>query len=229
MFRYVDYNHGCSQTPAYPCNNVAMPNIDPVAKAWELSLSKRVGATVQRLRTELGLTAVQLSERTRELGYPISRVAITKIEKNSRAGKLDVAEWLVLAYALDVPPGALLYPDLPDGTVEVLPRWFLPSWVALLSLDGEAKGVNNFEFPMLTSLANMTRRRFAKTEDRKVAWSMHSKESGEARAEGREPNTAILDASLRSVAQIDRDIADLNQRMAGINGSVVDGAGTVDA
>lgn len=208
------------------CKNVAMPNIDPRAKAWEQTLSARVGATVQRLRTELGLTAVQLSERTRQLGYPITRVAITKIENNSRAGKLDVAEWLVLAYALDVPPGALLYPDLPDGTVEVLPGWVLPSWVALLSLDGETKGVHNpVQFPMLTRLTAMTRRRFAKTEDRKAAWAMHNAEIGEARAEKRDPRTEVTDAALRSVAQIDGDIADLDQRMAGIEGAIVKDAG----
>lgn len=212
------------------CKNVAMPNIDPRAKAWEETLSARVGATVQRLRTELGLTAVQLSERTRELGYPISRVAITKIENNSRAGKLDVSEWIVLAYALDVPPGALLYPDLPDGTVEVLPGWVLPSWVALLSLDGETKGVSNMaEFPMLTSLANMTRRRFAKDEDRKAAWSMHHREVAEAKVEHRQERSDVTEAALRSVAQIDNDIADLNQRMARIAGSVVKEAGEVGA
>ena len=202
-----------------------MPNIDPRAKAWQESLSARVGATVQRLRTELGLTAVQLSERTRQLGYPISRVAITKIENNSRAGKLDVAEWIVLAYALDVSPGGLLYPDLPDGPVEVLPDWVLPSWVALLSLDGETKGVRSFDFPMLTGLENMTRRRFAKVEDRKAAMSVHLREVAEARVEGRPERAEITEAALRSVAQIDRDIADLNERMSRIAGSVVKDAG----
>lgn len=210
-----------------------MPNIDPRAKAWEMTLAERVGATVQRLRTELGLTAVQLSERTRRLGYPISRVAITKIENNARAGKLDVAEWIVLAYALDVAPGALLYPDLPDGPVEVLPGWVLRSWVALLSLDGETKGVSveslTDGFPSLVGLTNMTRQRFAKDEARKAAWGMHTKESGVARAERREPHTEILDAALRSIAQIDRDIADLNERMARISGSVVEDAGRTDA
>jgi transcriptional regulator with XRE-family HTH domain len=203
-----------------------MPNIDPTAKAWEETLSARVGATVQRLRTELGLTAVQLSERTRKLGYPITRVAITKIENNSRAGKLDVAEWIVLAYALDVPPGALLYPHLPDGPVEVLPGWVLPSWVALLSLDGEAKGVSMESlidgFPQLVDLTRLTRRRLAKIEDRKAAWGMHNTEMGNARAENREPVTEVTEAALRSVAQIDRDVADLNQRMARIAGSVVE-------
>lgn len=216
--------------PAIPCDDVAMPHIDPIAKAWESSISERVGKTVKRLRDDLGLTAVQLSERTRESGYPISRVAITKIENNSRAGKLDVAEWIVLAYALDVPPGALLYPDLPDGQVEVLPGWFLPSWVALLSLDGEAKGVKDpSQFPLLTSLANMTRRRLAKVEDRKAAWSMHNREVAEAKAENRDPRPEVTEAALRSVAQIDRDIADLNQRMATIKASVVESQGSNDA
>ncbi len=210
-----------------------MPNIDPKAKAWQEELSRRVGAAVQRLRTELGLTAVQLSERTRNLGYPITRVAITKIENNSRAGKLDVAEWITLAYALDVAPGALLYPDLPDGRVEVLPGWSLPSWVALLSLDGETKGVSmdslTTGFPQLVDLTTMTRRRQTKTEDRKLAWGIHNKESGNARAEDREPNPSILDMALRQIADIDRDIADLNQRMAAIKDSVVDGAGNDSA
>lgn len=207
------------------CDDVAMPNIDPRAKAWELELSRRVGAAVQRLRTELGLTAVQLSERTRGLGYPISRVAITKIENNSRTGKLDVAEWITLAYALDVAPGALLYPDLPDGRVEVLPGWVLPSWVALLSLDGETKGVSmdslTSGYPQLVDLTKLTRRRLDKTNDRKAAWGMHNQEAGNARAEEREPNPDILDMALRQIAQIDRDIAELNERMEKIQGSVV--------
>lgn len=207
-----------------------MPNIDPRAKAWEEALAERVGKAVQRLRTELGLTAVQLSERTRELGYPITRVALTKIENNSRAGKLDVAEWVVLAYALDVPPGALLYPDLPDGPVEVLPGWILPSWVALLSLDGETKGVNDpVQFPALTRLANMTRRRFVKSEDRKAAWGMHSRELSDARSENREPRTEVTEAALRSVAQIDGDIAELNKWMAEIAGAAVNEVGENDA
>jgi transcriptional regulator with XRE-family HTH domain len=98
-----------------------MPNIDPVAKTWELNLAERIGEAVQARRKALGLTAQQLAERTAELGYPITRVAISKIEGNKRAGKFDVAEWLVLAEALDIPPALLLFPDYPDGTVLGLP------------------------------------------------------------------------------------------------------------
>jgi transcriptional regulator with XRE-family HTH domain len=101
-----------------------MPYIDEGAKAWELELSRRVGDAVMRRRKALGLTAVQLADRTRELHYPITRVAITKIETNKRAGKLDVAELVVIAVALEIPPALLLVPDFPDDkSVELLPSY----------------------------------------------------------------------------------------------------------
>ena len=56
------------------------------------------------------MDGVELAERTAELGYPITRVAISKIERNSREGKLDVAELLVLAEALGIAPVLLLAP-----------------------------------------------------------------------------------------------------------------------
>ena len=53
-----------------------MPNIDQGAKAWELELSGRVGTAVLRRRKALGLTAVQLADKTRDLGYPIEVLLI---------------------------------------------------------------------------------------------------------------------------------------------------------
>lgn len=100
---------------------VAMPNIDDGAKAFELALAGRVGAAVQARRKALDLTAAQLADRTRDLGYPITRVAISKIETNKRAGKLDVAELFILAAALEVPPALLLFPGFPHDTVEAIP------------------------------------------------------------------------------------------------------------
>jgi transcriptional regulator with XRE-family HTH domain len=115
--------------------DVVMPNIDEGARAWELGLAARVGTAVQARRKTLGLTAVQLAERTKQLGYPITRVAITKIEGNSRSGKLDVAELSVLAAALDVAPLELLFPGEADSPVERLPDKTVPtahaaSWFA---------------------------------------------------------------------------------------------------
>jgi transcriptional regulator with XRE-family HTH domain len=97
-----------------------MPNIDEAAKVWELELSGRVGVAVQTRRKALKLTAQQLAERTKALGYPVTRVAISKVEGNTRSGKLDVAELLVLAAALELPPAALLFPDV-LGDIEALP------------------------------------------------------------------------------------------------------------
>jgi transcriptional regulator with XRE-family HTH domain len=118
-----------------------MPNVDQAAKAWELELSGRVGAAVQARRKALRMTAVQLAERTKELGYHITRVAISKIEGNLRAGKIDVAELLVLAVALEIPPALLLFPTFPggpDGTVELLPGSEVPLPKAVDWLSGMA-------------------------------------------------------------------------------------------
>lgn len=114
-----------------PCKNVAMPSIDEEAKRWQLETAARVGRAVQKRREVLGWSAAELSRRTAELQYPISRVAISKIESNSRLGKLDLAELLVLAAALKTSPIALVFPgpymDLVHGEhsfvlrVEALP------------------------------------------------------------------------------------------------------------
>ncbi len=98
-----------------------MPNVDERAKAWQEQRSRRFGQAVAARRNDLGLTAVQLSERTRAIGYPMTRSTIARIEGNHRAGKIDLAEIVTLAAALDTAPGLLLFPDLVDGAVEVVP------------------------------------------------------------------------------------------------------------
>jgi transcriptional regulator with XRE-family HTH domain len=121
-----------------------MPNIDEGARAWELGLTARAGTAVRARRKTLKLTAVQLAERTKQLGYPITRVAITKIEGNTRAGKLGVAELVTLAEALEASPLELLYPGPPDRRIDYLPgrsastldasTWFVgePDWLVSL-------------------------------------------------------------------------------------------------
>jgi len=99
-----------------------MPNIDENAKNFELTRASWFGNAVSLRRNALGLTASELSRRTAELGYPISRGAVAKIESNLRSGKVDVTEVLVLAAALDIPPVLLLFPQLStDGGAVVLP------------------------------------------------------------------------------------------------------------
>jgi transcriptional regulator with XRE-family HTH domain len=108
-----------------------MPKIDESAKQWQKDMAARVGSAVRRRRGDLGMTAAALADRTRELGYPISRVAIGKLENNHREGKFDLAELTVLAAALGIPPVMLIYPDLPHGSVEVLPGFERDATAAL--------------------------------------------------------------------------------------------------
>jgi transcriptional regulator with XRE-family HTH domain len=99
-----------------------MPSIDEEAKAFEMALAARFGRAVKARRRALKLSASEVSRRTAELGYPISRGAIAKIESNSRSGKVDVAELLALSAALDIPPVLLLFDGFPSGQpVEVRP------------------------------------------------------------------------------------------------------------
>ncbi|MGW5339594.1 helix-turn-helix domain-containing protein [Rhodococcus pyridinivorans] len=118
-----------------------MPNIDEDAKRWQESLATRVGKAVAEWRKKRKFSAVELSERTAQLGYPISRVAISKIEQGSRAGKMDLSELLILARALQVPPALLVYPEQMDGTVEVVPGQRDSSFLAMRWFTGE--GVPN--------------------------------------------------------------------------------------
>lgn len=98
-----------------------MPKVDEDAKQWELALSGRFGKAVLDRRKALKLTAADVAEKTKTLRYPVTAVALSKIENNKRAGKLDVAEVMVLAAALSTSPIQLLFPDLVDVPVEMLP------------------------------------------------------------------------------------------------------------
>lgn len=82
---------------------------------------------------DVGLSAVRLSERTKQLGHPIHRVALGKIMTAERCPTVD--ELVVIAMALGTSPVMLLFGDrLVDGKVELMPgvpvpansamRWF---------------------------------------------------------------------------------------------------------
>lgn len=101
---------------------------------WEADLHKRIAGAIKKHRRG---SAQELADRTAELGYPISRAQIANYE-SSRKKNLDIAELLILAAALDVPPMVLLYPDLPDGEVEVIPHRPGTSWAAYMWATGMA-------------------------------------------------------------------------------------------
>lgn len=94
-----------------------MTNTD-VGSQWAEELVERVGRTARKVRGKR--SAKWLSDRTAELGMRISPTVIAKLDSGHRGANLSVPELFVIAGALGVPPGSLLFPDLPDGEVR---RW----------------------------------------------------------------------------------------------------------
>jgi len=88
-------------------------------QGWGGVLHQRLAAAIRNAR-EGRMSAQELADETARLGYPISRSQIANYESGRKQG-LDVAELLVLAAALNVPPGLLLFPGYPIGDVEFLP------------------------------------------------------------------------------------------------------------
>jgi transcriptional regulator with XRE-family HTH domain len=148
-----------------PHLNVAMPNINESAKTWELKLAGQLGLAVQARRKALRMTAQQLAERTAELGYPITRVAISKIEGNMRAGKIGVAELLALAAALDIPPVLLLSPGFPDGQVETRPGRSVDAREAVLWFAGHLHAMAGAELVKTHNLMVQTEQRLARMRE----------------------------------------------------------------
>jgi transcriptional regulator with XRE-family HTH domain len=102
---------------------------------WAEELNRRMAIAIKTARA--GRSAQWLADETERLGHPISRAAIANYESGRKKG-LDVAELLVLAAALRIPPLTILYPKLPDGPVEVLPTVQVTSWDAAAWFSGEA-------------------------------------------------------------------------------------------
>lgn len=105
---------------------------------WADELHGRVATAIKRARS--GRSAQWLADETDGLGFPISRAAIANYESGRKKG-LDLGELLVLAAALRVPPLVLLFPDLPDGSVEALPGLTVDSWEAAAWFSGEGKSI----------------------------------------------------------------------------------------
>lgn len=101
---------------------------------WAEEQALRIAQTVRALRGKR--SAQWLADRTEALGYTVTRSVISDLELGRRR-YVSTAEIIVLAAALTVPPAYLLYADLPDGLVEVIPSKPVPSIDALRWFSGE--------------------------------------------------------------------------------------------
>lgn len=103
---------------------------------WAKDLHKRVGASIRQARAGRGMSAQQVADKTASLGYPVSRSQIANYE-SGRKQSLDIAELLVIAATLDVPPVSLLLGGHPDREVEVLPGQTMQTTAALARFSGD--------------------------------------------------------------------------------------------
>lgn len=79
-----------------------------------------LAARLRELRERRGWSADRLAEEMASAGIPWKRAVVTKLETGRRQA-VSVAEWIALAYVLDVPPLELLAPLGQDIEVEILP------------------------------------------------------------------------------------------------------------
>jgi hypothetical protein len=82
------------------------------------------------------MTGQQLADRCAELGLPLDRTVLAKMEHGARQ-TLTVGELLVLARALGVPPLALVFPIGAAKQAEVLPGQMADTWQAAKWVTGE--------------------------------------------------------------------------------------------
>jgi transcriptional regulator with XRE-family HTH domain len=97
---------------------------------WALMLTQRIGAEVRGHRMQRKMTVQALADRCAELGLPLSRVTLTKMERGTRE-HVSVPELLILGAALEVAPLELVLPSNRRFGVawqperEILPRQFM--------------------------------------------------------------------------------------------------------
>jgi transcriptional regulator with XRE-family HTH domain len=102
---------------------------------WEEALHKRIAGAIRDARRQRRMSANELADETERLGYGVSRSQIANYE-SGRKKSLDVAELIVLAAALRVPPLQLLFPDEPDDDIEMLPGQRTSRLQAIVSFTG---------------------------------------------------------------------------------------------
>lgn len=102
---------------------------------WTGRLTREVGERVQRARQQRQMSAQALADRCAELGMTMDRSVIAKLERGLRQG-VSLAEVLVLARALGVPPLQLMLPIGAEASTEVLPGVAADTWQAVEWLEG---------------------------------------------------------------------------------------------
>ena len=102
---------------------------------WPAALAGTIAGEVRRYRKLRGMTAQELADRCGEIGMPFPRAVLANFETGRRP-TVSVAELLVLAAALEVPPVVLIAPIGRARTAEALPGQELDPWAEALWASG---------------------------------------------------------------------------------------------
>ncbi|MFJ6566460.1 helix-turn-helix domain-containing protein [Streptomyces sp. NPDC091292] len=113
-------------------------------REWSERLAGVVARELRRHREARGMSAQQLADACTAAGLSIQRSVIANFE-NGRRASVSVAEVLMFAHVLDVPPVSLICPIGYMHEVEVLPGvttdpYRAATWVSGTSFMGEERG-----------------------------------------------------------------------------------------
>jgi transcriptional regulator with XRE-family HTH domain len=111
------------------------------AEEWRTQLARGVARRVRHYRLKRGLSVQKLADIcTEEYGLPIKRTVLANFEAGRRPA-LSVAELLILARILRVPPVLLLFPVGQEAETEMLPGTSVDTWSAAKWFTGESEEI----------------------------------------------------------------------------------------
>ncbi|NEA56639.1 helix-turn-helix transcriptional regulator [Streptomyces sp. SID13666] len=104
--------------------------------SWPAAFTARVAQQMREARRTAGLTMAEVAQGCTDRGLESTEQSIKNLESGRKAS-MTIADFVVLADVLGVPPVSLLFPLGTAATVEVLPGREMPTWDALAWFAGE--------------------------------------------------------------------------------------------
>lgn len=108
----------------------------PEKDSWSARFTRSVAEQIHRHRKARGWSAQKLSDACTKLGMEFPRSTLADLESGRRA-HISVAELIVIAHALNVPPLQLIFPVGCSAESEVLPGQPQPAFQSAQWFTGE--------------------------------------------------------------------------------------------
>ncbi|AXG78611.1 helix-turn-helix domain-containing protein [Streptomyces paludis] len=105
---------------------------------WSTAFTGRIAQRLRDSRKAAGLTMAEVAQGCADRGLPEFTEHSVKNLESGRKTSITVADFVVLADVLGVPPVTLLFPLGSSATVEVLPGREVSTWDAVAWFTGES-------------------------------------------------------------------------------------------